>query len=269
MKFLYDTFVGRILLNLLISKGSINTISAWLNSGLSRWLIRPFIKKNNIDMSSYPKRHYKSFGDFFSRKRDVVNFDTDKNAFISPCDSKLSLFDIDKDSIFCVKGSHYNIGDLIPEKDVADLFKDGLCMIFRLEATDYHHFCYIDDCVENGAKLIPGKLHSVQPIALRRYPVFRQNKRYYHLLDTKNFGKIMQIEVGAVYVGGVHYELNRGVAKKGQDAGYFELCGSTIMLLLTKELKDKLKINDDILNATKDEKEYTVKIGNTIGHIYN
>lgn len=267
MKFLYDTFIGRILLKLLISKGSINAISAWLNSGLSKWLIAVYIKNNNIDMSPYPRKRYKSFADFFSRKREAVDFDKNKNALISPCDSKLSLFEIDNDAVFCVKGSHYNIEDLVPEKGMAELFKDGLCMIFRLEATDYHHFCYIDDCVENGVKLIPGKLHSVQPIALRRYPVFRQNKRYYHLLDTKNFGKVMQIEVGAVYVGGVHYELNRGVAKKGQEAGYFELCGSTIMLLLTKDIKDKLVINNDIINVIKDKEECPVKIGNAIGYI--
>lgn len=266
MNFLYNTVVGRVFLKILLSSGMLKFLAKYLKSEKSKWIIPLFIKKNNIDMSVYPDREYESYADFFSRKKDFQIDNQGKNAFISPCDSLLSIFEINEDSVFCVKGSYYKIEELVPEQSLAQMFKDGLCMIFRLEATDYHHFCYVDNCIENGATLIPGELHSVQPVVVEKYPVFRKNKRFYHLLETENFGNIMQIEVAAVLVGGVEYSVPKGEAKKGMDAGNFELCGSTIMLLLQKEIKDKLAVSEDILKIIKEKEECPVKIGQTIGY---
>lgn len=265
MKFLYDTVIGRFFLKILLYSGTLKVLAKWLKSGSSKWLINYYINKSNIDMSQFPNVKYKSFAEFFSRKKEVKDIDVETENFISPCDSRLSVFDIDEESIFNVKGSFYKIEDLVPESGVKELFKDGLCLIFRLEASDYHHFCYIDDGYAHESKLIPGTLHSVVPVALEKYPVFRQNKRYYHRIDTDNYGVCMQIEVGAVLVGGVHYEISEGRVKKGQDAGYFELCGSTIILLMTKDFKEKFTLNKEVKDGISEYGEYQVKYGKSIG----
>ena len=41
---------------------------AFLSTPVSKPLIKGFIKRNNIDMSEYPLRDYKSFDDFFTRE---------------------------------------------------------------------------------------------------------------------------------------------------------------------------------------------------------
>ena len=71
-------------------------------------------------------------------------------------------------------------------------------MILRLCANDYHHYCYIDDGFQGRNHFVKGLLHSVQPIALENAPVYRQNRRMWTILDTVNFGKVAQIEIGAL-----------------------------------------------------------------------
>lgn len=267
MKFLYDTVLGRFILNLMLNTGVLKLAEKWVKSGMSKGMIKRFIRKHDIDMSEFAGQEYKSYADFFMRKKEVKDMDLDEDSFISPCDGLLSAVDINDDSIFEVKGIPYRMGDLVPDEELSEKFKNGLCLIFRLEAKDYHHFCFIDDCTENGVTLIPGKVHSVQPIALEKVPVFRQNKRYWHLLGTRHLGPVIQIEVAAVLVGGAQYEIEKGLARKGQEQGHFELCGSTILIMLTEEYKNKIVFNDTCKKALELSEEYPVRYGKAIGKI--
>lgn len=267
MKFLYNTVLGRLILNIMFKTGVLKLAEKWVKSSKSKRMIKRFIKKNNIDMSDFAGQEYDSYADFFMRKKEVTDMDLDENTFISPCDGLLSTVEINDDSVFEVKGIPYDLSELVPDADIASKFKNGLCLIFRLRASDYHHFCFIDDCVEKGVTLIPGVVHSVQPVALKRYPVFRQNKRFWHLLETKHFGDVMQIEVAAVIVGGVHYEVEKGPAKKGDEQGHFELCGSTILIMIDEETKNRIKFKDVMVKTIKHGEEYPVKYGKAIGYI--
>mgnify|MGYP003299134196 CR=1 FL=1 len=49
--------------------------------------------------------------------------------------------------------------------------------------------------------------------------------------------------------------------------GKFDLCGSTIVLLITKETADNLVLNPDVLAAMDGETEVRVKLGQTLGKI--
>lgn len=267
MKFLYDTILGRLLLKIMLSSGFLKLCATFVKSKYSRCLIKGFIKRNNIDVTQFEDRKYESYADFFIREKKDKSISNVANTLISPCDGLLSVFDIDNNSKFTVKGIEYKLDELIPA-DEARNYIGGMCLIFRLEAKDYHHFCYIDDCIENGATLIPGTLHSVQPIVLDKIPVFRQNKRYYHRLDTVNFGPVMQIEVGAVLVGGVCYEVEKGAkVVRGQKAGRFELCGSTIMMLFTQDASKRVNIYESIQEVINNQTECPVKYGQDIANV--
>ena len=85
--------------------------------------------------------------------------------------------------------------DLVTDKKIAKEFVGGDCVILRLCANDYHHYCYIDDGFQGRNHFVKGLLHSVQPIALENVPVYRQNRRMWTILDTVNFGKVAQIEI--------------------------------------------------------------------------
>ena len=79
---------------------------------------------------------------------------------------------------------------------------------------------------------------------------------------TNNFGKIIYIEVGALLVGKIN-NYNKDKYVKGEEKGYFELGGSTIVILTS----DKVKIDNDIINYSNKGIETKVKYGERIGEL--
>lgn len=136
-------------------------------------------------------------------------------------------------------------------------------MILRLCANDYHHYCYIDDGFQGRNHFVKGLLHSVQPIALENAPVYRQNRRMWTILDTVNFGKVAQIEIGALLAGGIVNDHENVMMRKGAEMGHFELIGSTIVLLFKKGHIDLLP---EIKECIKGDKEVRVIQGQHIAN---
>ncbi len=260
---LYTNAPGRIIMKMIQKTGGFKIVCAYLHSRLSKPMIASYIQKNNIDMKDFEGQSYRSFADFFARKKEIGEFSADEKALVSPCDSLLSVYEIDGEMQIPMKGSLYRINDLIPDNDTAEVFKGGLCMIFRLEASDYHHFCACDDLKQGKVHFIPGELHSVQPIACERFPVYRLNRRWWSALETEHFGTAAQIEIGAMAVGGVTHVGENRKLKKGEEMGNFELAGSTIALLFTEDMKNRF----DFLPYLGREGEIRVKIGEEIGKI--
>ena len=256
LKFLYNTVLGRFLLKIAKSKFITNIYAKYMNSKLSKHKIKKFIKKNNINMDDYEEKEYKSFNDFFIRnikdgKRII------KNGLIAVCDSKLSVYKIDKDSTFKIKESIYTIEELIKEKNTNYEY----ALIFRLCVDDYHHYVFPDDGKIINQKYINGTLHTVQPIALKKHKVFIENSRCITNLECKNLGKVCYIEVGAMLVGKIVNE-NKKNFKKGEEKGHFEFGGSTVVLLIEK---NKIDIKKIILDNTNNDIETIVKLGDNIG----
>ena len=80
-------------------------------------------------------------------------------------------------------------------------------------------------------------------------------------MNTQNFGSVTQVEVGALTVGKIINHTKESF-KKGEEKGYFEFGGSTIILFFEP---DKIIIDDDILKQSKNGIETEVQIGETIG----
>lgn len=264
LKILYDTVGGRCVLKLLTMPVLSELAGKFMDSGFSKPLIKPFIRKNNINLSEYYTDNIKSYNDFFTRKirPEMRKIDMNPESLISPCDSKLSVYDINRDSIFEIKGSQYSIYDMIENPELARKFEGGICLVFRLEVTDYHRYCYIDSGAKSNNVHIKGILHTVNPIAFRRYNVYRQNSREYTLLHTENFGDVLQIEVGAMMVGKIQNHHGKCRFSRGKEKGMFLFGGSTIVLLLQK---DKALIDKDIVRNTQNGFETIVKYGEKIG----
>ena len=264
LKILYDTVFGRCILKILTMPVLSEVVGKFMDSELSKPLIKPFIRKNNINLSEYYTDNINSYNDFFTRKirPEMRNIDRNPESLISPCDSKLSVYNINPDSVFRIKGSDYSIYDMIKNPELAKKFEGGICLVFRLEVTDYHRYCYFDSGRKSNNVHIKGILHTVNPIAFRRYNVYRQNSREYTLLHTENFGDAVQIEVGAMMVGKIRNHHGKCRFSRGQEKGMFLFGGSTIVLLLQK---DKAVIDNDILKNTKNGFETIVKYGEKIG----
>jgi len=253
VQLLYGTIPGRILLKGIMSLRLDRVAARFLWSPWSRPMIGPYCRKHGLDLSQEEKNAYGSFRDFFARTRDHAPIDITPHHLISPCDGWLSLVPIDTDSRFAIKGSLYRLKDLLQDEDLARNYHNGICLIFRLAASDYHHYCYIDDGFQGNHHHIPGILHSVQPIACETFPVYTLNRRCWSLLTTEQFGPVVQCEVGSLIVGGIFNERENTRFCKGMEKGHFELAGSTIVLLfepgtisLRPELMDKLSQDDEI-----------------------
>lgn len=261
----YRRAPGRALLKALQKTGSMRAAAWFLRTRASRIMIRRYIRKHGIDMTPYHGQRYRSFAQFFARRLQDKPCTLAEGTLISPSDGLLSLYPIEADMSLPMKGSHYRLQDLIPEEEAAATFAGGLCIIVRLEASDYHHFCYVDDGIKHETHYIPGQLHSVQPIAIETVPVYRLNRRWWTLLDTDHFGPMAQIEIGAVLVGGITHCLDQGRFARGEEMGNFELRGSTIVLLTTREMRSRFAIAENCLPAWNDATEVRLKMGDPIG----
>ena len=263
LRFLYNTFIGRIIL-LFITRVSFSKVATkFLDSRSSKILINNFVKKYNINEDLFEDKKYKSFNDYFVRnkKEEYIKIDKNPNSFICPCDCKLSVYKTN-DKKFRIKHVDYELETLLKSKVLADEYKDDYVMICRLTPDDYHRYCYIDDGYHDANKKIKGLLHTVRPIAIEQKNVFVTNSRSYTVLDTVNFGQVIQIEVGALMVGKIKNNYTNYQFKRGEEKGFFEYGGSTIILLVKK---DKVKIDNYLINNTKKGYETKISIGEKIG----
>ena len=100
IRFLYHTVPGRSILKIVVQPRVSKKVGVFLNSRISRWLIPLFVRRNRINLQEYEKKRYESFNDFFIRKRCVEQIDITPGHLISPCDGFLSIYPVDKDSIY-------------------------------------------------------------------------------------------------------------------------------------------------------------------------
>ena len=263
VNFLYHTAAGRAILQILIRPAVSQALGAFLDTALSRHLVAPFVRATKLDLSDYPERDYASFNDFFTRtvKDGHRPMDMDPHTLVAPCDGKLTAYPITAEGVFDIKHSVYTVTDLLRDPELAARFEGGSCLIFRLTPDDFHRYSFMDAGRILSSKTIAGVLHTVRPIAFRRYPVFSENAREYAVLETENFGTVVQMEVGALFVGRiVNHPLNAFV--RGQEKGKFEFGGSTVILLLQKGAAE---IDEELLRNTREGKESIVRLGQPIG----
>ncbi len=264
-RFLYHTFLGRFILKQLVKPSFSIKIGNKMDSKKSLKKVHSFAKKNKINLDDYILDNITCFNDFFSRKIKPGKRKIDYNpiSLISPCDSKLTVYKITPELIFSVKNSLYSIEELVHNKSIAKEYEDGYCLVFRLCVDDYHRYCYIDDGSKEKNVLIPGVLHTVNPIAFDKYKVFLENQREYTILHTKNFGDVVQIEVGALMVGKIDNYHQKYNFKRAEEKGKFLYGGSTIVLLMNRNIE----IDEDILNNSNNNIETIVKYGEKIGSL--
>ena len=264
IRFLYGTCPGRACLKLLVAPSLSRLCARFLSSAVSAPITGPFIRKNGITLERYvvPKGGYRSFNDFFTRKQKK-SFEINSNApLVSPCDALLTLSDIDSDSVFSIKSSRYSLAGLLRSKKLAGAFCGGSALIFRLTPAHYHRYQFCADGTVAAARKIPGVLHCVRPLALEKFPVFTENSREYIVMKNKELGAVVQMEVGAMLVGRIKNHHRRHVCFRGEEKGYFNYGGSTVILLVQK---DRIVLDDRILRATAQGVETPVKMGEIIG----
>ncbi len=262
VSFFYGNPIGRGILKFILFTHADKIAVSFLRSRLSKPFIRGYVRKNSIPLTDMELTKFRTYNEFFTRTREN-SVDTEKSHLISPCDGLLSVFPIEENSTFLVKGSTYRLSELFGDDALASAFCGGDCLIFRLCPSDYHHYCYIDNGYQHENHFIEGKLHSVQPIACEKFPVYALNRRSSALIETENFGKVVQTEVGALVVGGIVNPKENTSVKKGEEKGYFDLAGSTVVLFFQK---GRIELLETFKEKTENHAETPVRYGEHIGY---
>ena len=268
LKFLYHNPFGKLALHLLVKR---KLLSEWYggtkDKSNSTKDIEAFVEELNIDMSEAVKSmdEFKSFNDFFYRKLKPEARPIGEG-LISPADAKLIAFEsIDEVGEFYVKGRKFTLHEYFQNEDMAKKYVNSSLFIFRLAPNDYHRYHFPYPGKVSASKKINGHYFSVSPYALEPNfaKVFCENKREYLTLSTQDKGDIILSPVGATMVGSIYetFTPNSHVLK-GDEMGYFAFGGSTIVMLVDQS---KVKIDQDLLDNTKNKIETAVKMGERIG----
>ena len=263
IRFTYGTVPGRFLAKTVLCRSFVsNLYGAWQKSPLSKGKVKKFIAQYGIDISDCEKSEYSNFNDFFTRKRKKYVDQTEENQLPAIADSKLLALPMDENSQFWVKGVPYTPGELLENPELAGEFEGGLCLIFRLSPDDYHRYVYPDRGRQEATVAIKGVLHTVNPVGAEM-KVYRRNARRYTVLHTEHFGKVLEMEVGALLVGKIlNHREDPARVEKLQEKGYFAYGGSTVILLLQK---NAVEMDPDILTYSAKGIETKVRIGERIG----
>ncbi len=235
-----------------------------MDTRLSKPLIPGFFENNGINRADYLPEEYSSFNACFTRRirPELRPIDDDPTHLIAPCDSKLSAYAIDENSLFFIKGAPYSVADLVADEELAGAYVGGTCLIFRLCVEDYHRYHFLDDGTQEEPRFIKGILHTVQPVALDHCNIYHRNCREITTLHTAHFGEIVQIEVGAMLVGRICNHKGVTTFKRGDEKGYFAYGGSTVVCLFKQ---GAVEIDPAILENTNNDLETVVRLGHHIG----
>lgn len=261
IKFLYRTVLGRAVLGLLVNPKISKASRLFFAGSCSRWLVPVFIRRNEIDISRYqvPAGGYKSFNDFFTRSLKDTSFLKKCHGLVSPCDGLLTVSEINEDSVFYIKNTKYSVKGLLQSEKLGRQFLGGTALIFRLTPAHYHRYSFCAAGAVTARKRLPGVLHSVQPVCHEMTDVFIQNAREYMTIVSPEYGKILQMEVGALLVGRIsNYPVQPGEeVLAGQEKGYFEYGGSSIVVLT----REKLVLSGALRERRGQGGEIPVRIG--------
>ncbi len=266
LSFLYTNIFGRMLLKPLIQPQVSKLAGRYLSSAHSKWLISKFIERNEINMDIYEECDYSSFNDFFTRKikPDCRPVPEDLDVLISPCDCLATVYPIQENTTFSIKNTEYTLRSLLRSPRLAKRFRGGYAYVLRLTVEDYHRYLYSVSGKQSKNYHIDGTFHTVNPIANDYLPIYKENTREYTVIRSKEFGDVLQMEVGALLVGKISNHKQSTVVTRGEEKGFFEYGGSTIVVLTQK---GRVTPRSDLLTNSKNGYETKVLQAHPLGNL--
>ncbi len=266
----YNTRFGRWWTDLVFRRKFVSQIYGWLHgSRWSRYKIRSFADQLQVNMgeSLIPVEGFASFNEFFSREIDLTRrpIDPDPRVCVASADGRVLAYpNVSLDMPFRIKRSQFDLRSLLENSSLAEKFDGGSMMVSRLYLSDYHHFHFPDSGVASPAHPVRGVYYAVSPYGRQKHvPFYSENYRMVTEFASDHFGLVAMVEIGAFTVGSIKQRYRPGSrVGKGDRKGYFELGGSTMVLLFREGM---IKLDQDLCRNTQQELETYVHLGESIG----
>lgn len=267
LRFVYETLLGKTLWGIAFHSANLsNWLGSLYDSPKSKKKIKDLasIPGCNPDEAELPLEQYENFNAFFTRKLKPGARPADFSPEIlsSPADGRVFVYENMKPTDpIPVKGAKRTLNELCCEELTA---KSLAVAVIRLAPVDYHRYHFPCDCVQTEQPLVvPGKYHSVNPVALIQKPdVYVENTRQITVLESEKFGSFRYLEVGAFGVGSIIQTSIPGNHRKLDEKGMFKFGGSTVILIFDHE---RLQWDSDLLENTKKGYETLIRMGMSIG----
>ncbi|KAG0062623.1 hypothetical protein BGZ89_010521 [Linnemannia elongata] len=239
--------VGKILANMSFKQGK------KFDDPRSKRDIEPFIQFHRLESQMQevlePIQNFKNFNEFFYRKLKpdarVLASPGDDRVAVSVADCRMTCWQTITDATkFWIKGRQFSVGRLVGDNELAKKYEGGSLAIFRLAPQDYHRYHIPVKGVLSEPNFISGEYYTVNPMAIRsQLDVYGENKRVVSTIQSREFGTVSYVAIGAMMVGSIVLTTKAGQAV---------------------ERMDILRLEDPRLSS-KEQIEMLVKVGMRIG----
>ena len=272
VKFFYTNALGRMLAPLAThSKAMSRIVGSYADSKMSRKVVAAFAQSYHInqDEMEKPLNQYKTLNEFFSRalKPGARFFDQSSCAVCSPADGAVFVVSaLSASTTFLIKGARFDLAKFLSSADQAARMHGGTVLIIRLSPGDYHRYHVPFALSAEPFKSVHGYLDSVDPLvyAAGSKPLEHNERHVISYRAEAGFEGALVV-VGALCVGRIFetYQPEKRLTK-GAQLGYFQLGGSTIVLVLPAGV---VRVRADIVRNSGNGEETRVKAGDRIAEI--
>ncbi|KAL7629835.1 hypothetical protein AAE478_001358 [Parahypoxylon ruwenzoriense] len=237
--------------------------------------IKTFVETYGINMADFEPsdiEKYQTFGDFFVRahrpgSRPICDPDDPSRAIVV-ADSRVVAYEsVVETKRLWIKGTDFTITNLVMDTQLGAQFADAAVASFRLSPQDYHRYhAPVAGSVKEFHSM-PGDYYQVDPIALRSgVNILTSNARCYIVIETEHFGDVLFVAIGATDVGTVRinekFQKAGTKVKKGDEIGYFQFGGSSIIVAFQK---GAVKFDQDLLDFSRQRIQVSVEVGMSLG----
>lgn len=217
-------------------------------------------------MSEFKPVAYRSFAEFFDREflPGLRIFPTAASEMGAFAEARYFAWEsLESGQQFPIKRHSLSAEDILGTRERARPFIGGPVILARLSPMDYHHVHYPDYGTTLENERLGWRLWTVNWHALQNQPeILFRNERQINILETRNFGRLAFVEIGAMSVGRIVqvHPLDQ-LFKRGMEKSVFKFGGSAVIMF--GEAKAWYPFSD-ILEQTKRGIETLIRLGDCI-----
>ncbi|CAI6067134.1 unnamed protein product [Clonostachys chloroleuca] len=236
--------------------------------------INRFVEEFGIAMNEYEPsdiNEYSTFEDFFVRahkdgSRPIHGPSNPAHAVVA-ADSRVVAYEsVAEAKHLWIKGKNFSISTPVMDTDLGSQLDGAAVASFRLSPQDYHRYHSPVSGKVKVFRSIPGDYYQVDVIALQRdVDILTRNRRVYLAIETKCFGDVFFVAIGATNVGSVKFQQIDAKVAKGDELGHFQFGGSSIIVAFQN---GQTSFDQDLLDLSKQRIQVAVETGMSLGPFY-